>query len=68
MKSPRRIFAVIGIILLVGLYAATLILAFSDTSANKVYFKSFLFLCVVVPIILYAYSLVYRHIRDKHKE
>lgn len=65
MKSHKRIFALIGIVLLAILYIATLVLAFADPSPEKVYFKSALFLCVVIPVLLYAYILVYKHMRDK---
>ena len=67
MKSSKRIFALIGIILLAVLYITTLVLAFIDPSPEKVYFKAGLFLCVVVPVLLYAYILVYKYLRDKRK-
>lgn len=67
MKSSKRVFALIGIILLVVLYIATLVLAFLDPTPDKVYFKSGLFLCVLLPVLLYAYILVYKHMRDKRQ-
>lgn len=66
MKS-KRIFSIIGIILLIALYVTTLILAFTDPTADKSYFKAALFLCVVIPVLLYAYILTYRHMRDKRQ-
>ncbi len=67
MKSPKRIFAIAGVILLAALYIATLVLAFADPTPDKVWFKSGLFLCVLVPVLLYAYILVYKHMRDKRQ-
>ena len=68
MKSSKRIFAVIGIVLLIALYATTLVLAFVDPTADKSLFKAALFLCVVVPIMIYAYILTYRFMRDKKEQ
>jgi len=65
MKSSKRIFALIGIILLAALYITTLVLAFLDPTPGKVYFKSGLFLCVVIPVLMYAYILVYKYLSDK---
>jgi len=67
MKSSKRLFAIIGIILLVLLYVATLVLAFADPTPGKSIFKAGLALCVILPILLYAYLLVYKHMRDKRQ-
>ncbi|MBE5949059.1 MAG: hypothetical protein E7261_08540 [Lachnospiraceae bacterium] len=68
MKLSKRIFAIIGIVLLIALFITTLVLAFVDPTADKSYFKAALFLCVVVPIMIYAYILTYRHMRDKKQK
>lgn len=68
MKSSKRIFAIIGIVLLAALYITTLILAFVDPTEGNSYFKASLFLCVVVPVMIYAYILTYRFMRDKKQE
>lgn len=68
MKSSKRIFAIIGAVLLVALYITTLVLAFVDPTEGNVYFKASLFLCVVVPVMIYGYILVYRFMRDKRHQ
>lgn len=68
MKKSKRIFAVIGTVLLIALYVTTLVLAFVDPTEDNSYFKAALFLCVVVPIMIYAYILTYRYMRDKKQQ
>ncbi|MBQ9766182.1 MAG: hypothetical protein IJW18_08295 [Lachnospiraceae bacterium] len=69
MKSRKSVFAIIGIVLLGLLYITTLIVAIFDPTPDKSYFKACLFLCIAVPVLLYAYILAYKHMRDKrHKE
>lgn len=60
MKRTKRILAVIGIVFLAGLYLATLIFALigSDWAYNL--FKLCLGFTVIVPVLLYAYTLMYR--------
>lgn len=60
MKNLKRILAVIGIILLAGMYVITLILALTDNSHAGNVLMASLFSTVVIPVLLYAFLLVYR--------
>ncbi len=60
MKNLKRILAVIGIILLAGMYVITLILALTDNSHAGNVLMASLFATVVIPVLLYAFLLVYR--------
>lgn len=60
MKKTKRILAIIGVILLVALYGSTLLFAFIDTSKSLGLFKASIALTILVPVLLYAYSLIYK--------
>lgn len=65
----KRIFALIAVILLVSLYASTLIFAISGNPDANYLFKASIFCTVVIPVILYGYILIYRIFsRQDHKD
>lgn len=66
MKKGKRILAIIGVVLLVGMYLATLILAIFDRSASMSMFKAAAACTILIPIMLYAYTLVYKWTKDKN--
>lgn len=59
MEKIRRILAVIGIILLLGLYAAAFIFAIIDDPNSMNYFLAAVVATVIVPALLWAYTFVY---------
>ena len=67
MNKARRILALIGVVLLLGLYGTTLILSFIDSPwANKLLTAS-LYLTVIIPVLLYVFSFIYKLLKDSHK-
>ena len=60
MKKGKRILAIAGIILLVSLYLITLICAITDNTATMRVFMASIFASVVIPVLLWAYSFIYR--------
>ena len=60
MKKGKRIFALIGAIALVLMYISTLVFALIDTSVSGGLLKASIACTVILPVLLYAYSLVYR--------
>ena len=60
MKKTKRILAIIGIILLAGMYISTLVFAFIDHSKTLWMLKSSVACTILVPVLLYAYTLVYK--------
>jgi len=68
MKKGKRILALIGAILLVGMYASTLIFALFDRSASQGLFKASIACTIFVPVIIYAYTLVYKLLKDKNND
>jgi hypothetical protein len=66
MKHMKRILAIIGIVILVGLYIATLISAIFTSPASTGLFRASVFCTVAVPVMLYAYMLVYKLLKNKN--
>ena len=68
MKNMKRIFAIVGIVLLLGMYGSTLIFALSDHPDALGWLMASLGSTVIIPVFLYAYILVYKHLKDKNKK
>lgn len=66
--KSQRILALIGIILLVALYVITLISAIFTTPGTKGLFMACVFATVAVPVMLYAYMMVYRMLKRRAEE
>lgn len=60
MKKTKQVLAIFGIILLVSLYVITLICAMTDNTSTMQIFMASVFATVVIPVILWAYSFIYR--------
>lgn len=69
MKKIKRILALAGAALLVVMYAATLIFALTDHTKSQGFLKASIACTILVPVLLYAYTLIYRltHKKD-HSE
>ena len=63
--SPKikRVVALLGVVILVGLYLITLILAFVDHTASKDWLKASIICTIIIPVFFYAYLLVYRNLK-----
>ncbi len=63
--SPKikRVVALLGVVILVGLYLITLILAFVDPTTSKDWLKASIICTIIIPVFFYAYLLVYRNLK-----
>ncbi|MDO4343836.1 MAG: hypothetical protein Q4C50_03430 [Eubacteriales bacterium] len=68
MKKSKRILAAAGAILLIGLYLATLVFALIDSPWAHSMFKLCVGFTIVLPVLLYAYTLIYRVLRKDEEE
>lgn len=59
-SMAKRVFAIIGVVLLLIMYAMTLVFAIIDNPATMDLFKASVALTIFVPVLLYAYQLVFR--------
>lgn len=68
MEKFKRILALTGVIFLVSLYIITFIAAIFTTPYSDSLFKASIFCTVLIPIILYAYILIYKLVKKKKSE
>lgn len=66
MKKTKQILAIIGVVLLVALYVSTLVFALigSDLATNCL--KASIYATVVVPVLIWAYTMVYRLLKNHY--
>ncbi|MCD8011798.1 MAG: hypothetical protein LUG99_01215 [Lachnospiraceae bacterium] len=67
-QTLKRIAAMIGVILLVGMYLATLILALSSSPQAQNLLMASIVCTVVIPILIYAMELVARMLGPSSSE
>ncbi len=67
MKKIQQILAILGIILLAGLYVTTLILAILGKDFFPMFMAS-LFASMALPVLLWIYGFVYKLVKRKAQE
>ena len=65
MKNVKRIVAIICIIILVGMYVATLIMAICDSSATMSMFKGCIGVTIFLPIAAYVYVCLHKYAMNR---
>lgn len=68
MKQIRRILALSGVVLLIILYLLTLYCAIFDTSHGMVMFKASVTCTILLPILLWGYTVIYRLAKGKDEK
>ena len=68
MKKVKQILAIIGIILLVLLYLSSLICAIIDRTETMRLFQASVMATVIIPVLLWAYSFIYKLIKKNAKD
>lgn len=64
----KRIFSLVVVILLIGLYLTTLIVACFTKKETSGLFMACLFATVAFPILLYGYQLILKAFQDRTNE
>ena len=64
--TAKRIAAILGIILLLGMYVATLLVAIFDRASSGKWFMACLIATVTVPLLLWIYIWMYGVLTQKH--
>lgn len=59
-EKGKQILAIIGIILLVVLYLSTLVCAITDNTGTMKMFKASIFATFVIPVLIWAYTFLYK--------
>lgn len=65
MKKIKQILAILGIILLVGLYITTLVCALSKSPDYEKMLSASIYATVIIPVLIWAYSFIYKLLK-KH--
>lgn len=68
MKKFKQIAAITGVVLLVAMYAMTLITALMKNDNWLGWFQASLFCTAAVPILIYAMQLLYRILKKDKPE
>ena len=63
----KRILALAGVVLLLAMYAATFIFAMMNSPASDDWFKASILATLVIPVLLYCYQLVFKHVKNSQK-
>lgn len=65
MQKLKRIFALLGVILLLALYGSTLVFALMQNPNAGGMLMASIYCTIIVPVFLYAVLLVAKVIKDK---
>ena len=68
MKKLRRVLALVGAILLIGMYLATMLLAIFGNADSKGWLMASIVMTVLIPVLLYAIQLVARVFSGKNQK
>ncbi|HIY60095.1 MAG TPA: PucC family protein [Candidatus Eisenbergiella pullistercoris] len=66
--TPKQIAAIVCIVLLVGMYVATLIVALLDFSGADRLFQACLVATIGLPILLWIYIWLYQQVKKRKEE
>lgn len=66
--TPRRILAIIALVLIACLYAATIVFALIDSPFAKSCLMAALFCTIVVPAVIYGFLVITRQFSGKGRE
>ena len=68
MKKAKRILALIGVLLLLGMYGSTMVFALMKSPAAKGLLMGSIYCTIAVPVLLYAMNLITRRLKDKNQD
>ena len=67
MKNTKRILSILAVILLIGMYLATLIFALIDSPTAFECLKISIGLTILVPVLLWIYLAMFRYIEQRRQ-
>lgn len=66
MKKVKQCLAIIGILLLAGMYIGTLILALTDDPNTMNAFRASLYCTFLIPVLIWTYSFIYKLLKNNY--
>ena len=67
-KRVKQILAIIGLVVIIGLYIVTLVLALTGNENTKHLFTASIICTVVVPVFLYIVSWIYKLVKGEAED
>ena len=67
-KKIRQILAILGIIVLVGLYVSTIICALSASDHFMNLLMASIYATVIIPVLIWAYTFIYKLIKKNSED
>ena len=67
-QKIKQILAILGVIVLVGLYAATLICALSKSDNYMNLLMASVYSTVIIPVLIWAYSFIYKLLKNYYSK
>ena len=61
----KRILALIGVFLLLAMYASTMVFALIDSPRAAEMFRISLYCTIVIPVVIYAGTLIFKNAHDR---
>ena len=68
MKKFRQILAILGIILLAGMYIATIVCALSASENFMNMLMASIYATIVIPVLIWAITFIYKLAKKEYKE
>lgn len=68
MKKGKRVLAIVGVVLLVAMYLATIILAIVDSSDSMRMFFASVVATILIPVLIWVYTFIYKLLRKDDSE
>ena len=65
MKKVKQILALLGVIVLVGLYLATIVCALSAGENFMDMLMASLYATVIIPVLIWVYTFIYKLLKKK---
>lgn len=61
----KRIFAILGVILLLALYVFTFIMALTDNTSTMRMLEASVLATIIIPVLIWTYTFIYRLLNKK---
>ena len=61
MKKIKKILALVCVVLLIGMYIVTFIMALVDSSATMAMFKGCITMTIFVPVVIFCYICLHKY-------
>ena len=68
MKKIKRILAILGAIILAGLFISTIFGALSYNENYMDMIMASVYATVIIPVLIWAYSFVYKMVKKNHEQ